>query len=192
MRTLVLVSLIGLLLNTARAWDRSEAVLFVDFAVTNQPMTLRNGFEVARTKSGASLEFTTPRQEAETAFSQRLHEAKAVSIGGWFLPRRAGEQYFLARGTPETGANGERFFRRQEQWVNFVLGTDERGFFLGTINGNNMMPFPLVTLEEVPIDSWSQLVVVKTADGFQKFYRNGTLRHTDSNSVNAPKVWPFD
>jgi dienelactone hydrolase len=192
MRTLVLVSLAGVLLNSARALDGSNAVLLVDFADTNHAVTRRGGLEVTKTKSGASLEFKTPRQEAEIPFSQKLHRTKAATIGGWFFPRRAGEQYFLARGTPQTGANGERFFRRQEQWVNFVLGTDERGFFLGTINGNNMMPFPLVTLEEVPIDSWSQLVVVKTADGFQKFYRNGTLLHTDSNSVNAPKLWPFD
>src|SRR5687768_3105416 len=144
MRALVLVSVAGLLLNPARAWDRREAVLFVDFADTNQDVKVRNGFDVAKAKSGAPLEFKTPRHEAEIAFSQKLHNAKAASIGGWFFPRRAGEQYFLARGTPETGANGERFFRRPEQWVNFVLGTDQRGFFLGTINGNNMMPFPLV------------------------------------------------
>jgi len=191
MRTLMLVAFAGLLLGSARAWDRREAVLFIDFADANHAVTLRDGVEVAKTKSGGALEFKTARHEAEIPFSHKLHEAKAVSIGGWFFPRRAGEQYFLARGTPETGVNGERFFRRQEEWANFVLGTDQRGFFLGTVNGNGVMPFPLVTLEEVPIDSWSQLVIVKTADGFQKFYRNGTLLYSDSNSVSAPKLWPF-
>jgi len=33
----------------------------------------------------------------------------------------------------------------------FVLGTDQHGFFLGTANGNGTMPFPHVTLNEVPI-----------------------------------------
>ena len=90
MRALVLVSVAGLLLNPARAWDRREAVLFVDFADTNQDVKVRNGFDVAKAKSGAPLEFKTPRHEAEIAFSQKLHNAKAASIGGWFFPRRAG------------------------------------------------------------------------------------------------------
>jgi dienelactone hydrolase len=53
------------------------------------------------------------------------------------------------------------------------------------------MPFPRVTLNEVPIDSWSQLVVVKTADGYQKFYRNGVRVHCDKDSAYAPLVRPF-
>jgi dienelactone hydrolase len=172
MRTLLLGLAILVGVTTAWALDRSDAALYIDFAETN-------------------LAFTTYEQRAEMPFSRKLDQVEAVTIGGWFFPRRSGEQYFMVRGAPETGANGERFFRRQEHWVNFLLGTDHRGFFLGTINGNSIMPFPLVTLEEVPINSWSQLVVVKSAGGFQKFYRNGTLVYSDSNSVNAPKLWPF-
>jgi hypothetical protein len=190
MQRLLPVLIVCLVVGTTGALDRREAALFVDVGETN--VALRNGVVVIKTEFGTALEFKTHRQEAEAAFSRKLDKAQAVTIGGWFFPRRSGEQYFIARGTPETGVNGERFFRRQERWVNFVLGTDHRGFFLGTINGNSIMPFPLVTLEEVPINSWSQLVVVKTADGFQKFYRNGALVHSDSNSVSAPKVWPFD
>jgi hypothetical protein len=141
--------------------------------------------------TNANREFKTSLQVVEVAFSNNLHQARAATVGGWFYPRRSGEQYFVTRGVPETGQNGERFFRREENWVNFVLGTDHRGFLLGTINGNGFMPFPHVTLAEVPIDSWSQLVAVKSADGFQKFYRNGALVHSDSNAVTAPKIWPF-
>jgi dienelactone hydrolase len=170
----------------------ADPVVYVDFAKSNHGLILSHGLTVVTGRFGAALEFTTPLQTAELPFTGKLDKVQAATVGGWFFPRRSGEQYFVARGIPDIGQNGERFFRRQDNWVNFVLGTDQRGFFLGTINGNSMMPFPLVTLEEVPIDSWSQLVAVKTADGFQKFYRNGTLVHSDSNSVNAPKIWPFN
>lgn len=169
----------------------TDATASVDFAKANHNATLHYGLTVITGRFGAALEFRSPLHVAELTFTSKLTNA-ALTVGGWFYPRRAGEQYFVMRGVPETGQNGERFFRRQENWVNFVLGTDHRGFFLGTINGNGFMPFPLVTLEEVPINSWSQLVVVKTADGFQKFYRNGTLVHSDSNAVMAPKIWPFN
>jgi dienelactone hydrolase len=82
-------------------------------------------------------------------------------------------------------------FRPREDWVSFVLGTDSRGFLLGTINGNGSMPFPHVTIEELPIGEWSQIVAVKTADGFHEFYRNGALVHTDRDSAHAPRAWPF-
>jgi len=58
----------------------------------------------------------------------------------------------------------------------------------GTINVNGSMPFAHVTVEGVPFDAWNQLVVVKDSHGFQKFYRNGTLVHTDRDSMYAPKV----
>src|SRR5688572_15014738 len=114
-----------------------------------------------------------------------------MTVGGWFFPRRAGEQSFFFRGLPETAPGGERMFRRQDDWVNFVLGTDSQGFLSGTINGNGVMPFPYVTLNDVPIDEWSQLAVVKCADGRQKFYRNGTLVHSDHDAASGGKVWPF-
>ena len=90
-----------------------------------------------------------------------------MTVGGWFFPRRAGEQYFFFRGLPDGRPAGRAaMFRPEDDWVNFVLGTDSHGFLLGTINGNGTMPFPHVTLNEVPINAWSQLVVVKDARGY--------------------------
>jgi hypothetical protein len=82
-------------------------------------------------------------------------------------------------------------FRPRESWVNFVLGTDQHGFLLGTVHGNGSMPFPHVTVDEVPIGAWSQLVVAKDAHGYQKFYRNGALVHTDRHATAAGRVRPF-
>ena len=36
---------------------------------------------------------------------------------------------------------------------------------------------------EVPIDSWSQLVVVKTREGYHRFYRNGALVHENADGA---------
>ena len=145
----------------------------------------------ARRVDGA-LEFTTPLQYAEMEFSGQLNEATAASIGGWFFPRRSGEQYFIFRGAPEIGPLGDRFFRPTNTWVNFVLGTDQRGFLMGTINGNGSMPFVHVTVNEVAFDAWNQLVLTKDTNGFQKFYMNGVLVHTDRSAIAAGKVWPFN
>src|SRR5438552_3406306 len=153
-------------------------------------------FESARLIHGAKrtangIEFTQSLQVAEIEFSKKLDGVEAVTVGAWVFPKQIGEQYFFCRGLPEAGPNGERMFRPNDAWVNFLLGTDSRGFLMGTIHGNGQMPFPYVTLNEVPIDSWSQLVVVKDAKGFQKFYRNGTLVCTDLDSCHAGKVRPF-
>jgi hypothetical protein len=75
--------------------------------------------------------------------------------------------------------------------VNFFLGADQHGFFMGCLNGNSQMPFPLVTLDALRIDAWHQLALVKDAQGGQKFYHNGVLVHTDADSCWAGKVWPF-
>lgn len=138
-----------------------------------------------------ALEFRTALDVAEADFSRALEGAGAVTVGGWFYIRRKGEQVLFGRGLPEIGPLGERFFRPQKDWVNFAVGTDQHGFFSGTINGNAEMPFLYVTVDEIPINTWNQLVVVKTADGFHRFYRNGTLVHTDRESTWAPKVHPF-
>lgn len=130
-------------------------------------------------------------EAGEAEISRKLDGLSAMTIGVWVHPKRNGEQIFFGRGVPECGPNGERMFRPNEDWVNFILGTDARGFLMGAIHGNGSMPFPFVTLNEVPINSWSQLVVVKDADGFQKFYRNGTLVCTDRDSCHAGKVRPF-
>jgi dienelactone hydrolase len=130
-------------------------------------------------------------QSGEVEFSRKLDGIEAMTIGVWVHPKRSGEQVFFSRGLPECGTNGERMFRPDEKWVNFLLGTDQHGFLMGTIHGNGTMPFPFVTLNEVPIDSWSQLVLVKDAKGYQKFYLNGTQVCDDAESCWAGKVRPF-
>lgn len=136
-------------------------------------------------------EFTSPMQQAEIEFSGKLDGCSAMTVGVWVYPKRRGEQVLFSRGVPECGPNGERIFRPNDKWVNFLLGTDAHGFLMGTIHGNGTMPFPYVTLNEVPIDSWSQLVVVKDEKGFQKFYRNGALVCSDRESCHSGKVRPF-
>jgi hypothetical protein len=102
-----------------------------------------------------------------------------------------GEQLFLTRGDIQIGPLGERFFRPSERLINFCIGTDQHGFFMGTINGNGRMPFVHVTVNDVPIQTWQHLVVVKDAEGFHHFYQNGTLVHTDRQATAAPsrQVW---
>jgi hypothetical protein len=175
----------------AGAVAADDPALILDFAKDDPSVRLVNGAKRVPGASGGALEFTQHLQYAEVALSRPLDGLRAMTVGGWFFPRRSGEQYFLSRGLPEVAPQGERVFRRQEAWVNFVLGTDQRGFLLGTINGNGVMPFPHVTLHEVPIDAWSQLVVVKDERGYQKFYANGTLVHSDRDAAAAGKVWPF-
>jgi dienelactone hydrolase len=162
-------------------------VLHLDFAHDQPDVMLVNG---ARRIDGA-LEFTNPLQYAEVPFAHKLDGIDSIAIGLWVYPKRAGEQCFFFRGIPEAGPNGERMFRPQDKWVNWVVGTDQHGFFLATANGNGTMPFPHVTLNEVPIDSWSQLVYVKDAHGYQTFYVNGTAVHSDKDAAAAGKVWPF-
>jgi hypothetical protein len=130
-------------------------------------------------------------QPGETEVSRKLDGIDSMTVGVWVQPRKAGEQIFFGRGAPERGPNGERMFRPNEGWVNFIVGTDHRGFLMGTIHGNGSMPFPFVTLNEVPTGSWSQLVLVKDAKGFQKFYVNGALVCTDLESCHAGRVRKF-
>ena len=92
---------------------------------------------------------------------------------------------------PEIDENGVRRFPPQERWVNFMLGTDQRGFLMGTINGNGAMPFPYVTVDDVRIDAWHQLVVVKDREGHHHFYHNGTRVHSTSESANRGSPRPF-
>jgi hypothetical protein len=137
------------------------------------------------------LEFTNALQSAEVDPPDGLDGIEAITIGGWFHPRGAGEQCFFFRGLPERSGSGERWFRPEADWVNFVLGTDERGFFLATANGNGSMPFPFVTLNPVPVHEWSQLALVKDAAGYQSWYRNGTLVWSDREAEAAPRATPF-
>lgn len=168
------------------------ALLFLDFD-SDAEVKLFHGAKRVEGKYGSAIEFTTALQYAEAPpFSRKLDGVSSVTAGGWFLPRRAGEQSFFFRGVPRIAERGERMFPPEKGWVNFVLGTDHHGFLLGTINGNGRMPFPLVTLDDVPINSWSQLVVVKDERGHHKLYRNGTLVHSDHDSAHAPSKTAFD
>jgi dienelactone hydrolase len=188
-----LVSILILLAVTAVRADvePAGAALFLDFEKDGTKVMFFHGVRHIQGRFGGALEFTTALQYADVEFSCRLDGAPAMTIGGWFFPRRSGEQYFLFRGVPEVGPQGERFFRPADNWVNFVLGTDQHGFLLGTIHGNGSMPFPYVTVNEVTFDAWNQLVIVKDAHGYQKFYLNGTLVHTDEQAEAAGKVRPF-
>ena len=144
-----------------------------------------------QSRHGAALEFTNALQYAETELTGALNSIQAATVGGWFYCRRSGEQAIFSRGLPEVNALGNRMFPPAADMVNFLLGTDQHGFFMGTINGNGSMPFPYVTVNAVPTDTWNQLVVVKDSEGYEKFYQNGTLIHSNQNRAAAGKVWPF-
>jgi dienelactone hydrolase len=166
-------------------------VLHLDFAADVKGVRFLNGAKRTEGKLGGAIEFNNPLQLAEIEMPAGLDGVEAATIGGWFMPRRSGEQLFLFRGVPEVAPQGERMFRPSDKWVNFVLGTDHRGLFMGALNGNGSMPFVHVTIDEVPINCWSQMVLVKDRQGHQKFYRNGVLVHTDRDAAAAGKVWPF-
>lgn len=190
----VLVTLTSLMLffRLARAdIDPKDAALHLDLAQPVSELRLVHGARHERTATNGWLEFDTALQMAERDFSRKLDGAQAASIGGWFFPRRSGEQAFFFRGLPETAPGGERMFRPATNWVNFFLGTDQHGFLMGCLNGNSGMPFPLVTLSEVAPGGWHQLVLVKDARGGQKFFHNGTLVHSDADSDHAGHVQPF-
>jgi dienelactone hydrolase len=168
----------------------AEAALYLDFAKPAAPVTLHHGARRADVAGGV-IEFTHALQWAETDARGLLADAKSASIGLWVYPKRAGEQSFLFRGMPEAGPQGERMFRPEKDWVKLLVGTDQRGFFLGSVHGNSRMPFPLVTLDSVGIDEWHQLVVTKDERGIQRFYRNGVLVHSDEHAMLAGEVRPF-
>lgn len=187
---LLMLSLQSVILQAQVARETPGQVLFLDFNEKDPSLQCHHGVRRIEGRFGSALEFTTALQYAEVEFSRSLHEAKSVTIGGWFFPRRTGEQSFLFRGVPEIGPLGDRFFRPAEDWVNFLLGTDQRGFFMGTINGNGSMPFPRVTVNEVAFDAWNQLVATKS-EAHHKFYLNGALVHTDHASVTSGGTRPF-
>ena len=163
----------------------------IDFEKDDPALRLVNGAKRIDCPHGGALELATAIQYAEIDVRGKLDGARGATAGGWFFPRRIGEQDFLSRGLPEIAPLGERMFPPRKDWVNLVLGTDEHGFLLGTVHGNGRMPFPYVTLCRVPIGSWSQLVVVKREDGYQDFYRNGELVRTDRDAAAGGAPRPF-
>lgn len=166
---------------------RAERILELDFAKTNLPIAFHHG--AAQTNGYA--QFTTALQFVEFTNRISLDGLTNITIGLWVYPHRIGEQYFFFRGVPQINDWGSRLFPPAPNWVNFLLGTDQRGFFMATANGNSHMPFAHVTVHELTINTWHQLVYVKDARGFQKFYANGALVHTDTGSVSAGKFHPF-
>src|SRR5262245_20286762 len=117
-RLLLFLSLVLLLRCPAVAQQSapSNASIYLDFSQQNEHLLLRNGLGMVTGRFGSALEFTTPLHLAELGLTKRLEGAQAATVCAWVMPRRSGEQYFVARGLPETGANGERFFRREETW----------------------------------------------------------------------------
>jgi dienelactone hydrolase len=170
--------------------DERSASVYLDFAREQNQVQLHGG--ARRTdQNGGALAFTTATQFAEISQSPNLEGVKGATVGGWFFLTRAGEQVLVSRGIPDVGENGERFFRPTANRAKFFIGTDQHGFFMGSMNGNSRMPFPLVTLDELSIDAWHQLVVVKEANGIQRFFHNGTQVHTDAEAEAAGVVIPF-
>lgn len=180
--------------------DPLDATFYVDFAVAPSDLSGQGralSLHDARWEMGKPLELTGRFQHADVDpagmrhLAERLDGIRAMTVGGWFLCRGRGEQVFFSRGEITPGPNGERMFPRGERYANFLLGTDHRGFFMGTVNGNGIMPFPHVTLNDLPPDQWHQLVVVKDAEGFQSFYVNGVRVHSDHEAAAGGRVWPF-
>jgi hypothetical protein len=187
--TLVCLSGVGL----AAEISPESALLYLDFE--NESLggvKLIGGAKRVAASFGQALEFRTPFDHAELAFDRQLDGLTEMSIGGWFFTRRQGEQYFFSRGLPQIAEDATRRFPPEQTWVNFVLGTDQRGFLMGTINGNGFRrggPFPYVTVNELPIDAWHQIVVVKDRRGTHHFYHNGALIHSSGHSDKTPR--PF-
>jgi hypothetical protein len=161
------------------------ALLFLDFEdELLDGVKFSGGARRVAGKYGQALEFRTPLAHAELPFDRKLDGLTEVSVGGWFFTRRQGEQYFFSRGLAQIADDATRRFPPEKAWVNFVLGTDQRGFLLGTINGNGSMPFPYVTVNELSIDAWHQIVVVKDRSGTHHFYHNGALVHSSAYQSN--------
>ena len=188
--------------TTAQAQVTSEdAVVFVNFrtgtanrGTAGGELVLEGGVAL---NSERRLEFTTDQHAAVldrsgmVQVSKLLREADALSLGGWFLCRRSGEQVLIGRDAIVIGPLGERFLRASDRFINFCLGTDQRGYLMGTINGNGNMPFVHVTINDVPIQTWQQLVVVKDREGHHSFYQNGSLIHSDEQAMAAPSKQPW-
>jgi dienelactone hydrolase len=62
---------------------------------------------------------------------------------------------------------------------------------MAAVHGNGRMPFPFVTLNDVPTHVWTRLVAVKDPKGFQRFYMNGVLVASDLEAAAGGVVRPF-
>src|SRR5688572_13401554 len=186
---ILLLTVFLLLPGSTAALGPREALLFIE-PRGNSNLHLLGGTQVITGAFGSAFEFKNSLQQATLSISNQFDGLKSLTVGGWFFLRQSGEQHLVSRGAVEFGNNGERFFRREEKWVNFLLGTDQRGFLMGAINGNGYMPFPQVSISEVRFDEWSQLAVVIAESGIHPLYQNGVLVHSDNNAGSS-KNWPF-
>ncbi len=169
-----------------------EAILFLDFKAELGGGVVRGGkVRHVRGSFGGAAQFRRADDHLEARLDRKLDGLEAITVGGWFFTRRTGEQVLFSRGMPEIDENGMRRFPPQERWVNFVLGTEQRGFLMGTINGNGAMPFPYVTVDDVQIDAWHQLVVVKDREGAHHFHHNGTRVHSTSDLPKEVRPRPL-
>jgi hypothetical protein len=191
LRSLLYCTLVWLsALPAAAEVSPESAILYLDFENESlDGVKLLGGAQRISGKFGHALEFGTPLDHAELRFDRQLDGLDEMSIGGWFFTRRQGEQYFFSRGLPRIEADATRRFPPEKRWVNFVLGTDQRGFLLGAIHGNGSSPFPYVTVNELGIDAWHQIVVVKDRNGMHHFYHNGALVHSGGHANTTPR--PF-
>src|SRR4051794_20511045 len=107
------IALLALATAARAAIEPGGAALYLDFRRPTEGLRLVHGARVAED----ALEFTGALQYAEVAWAHKLDGIAALSVGGWFFPRRGGEQSFASRGLPQVGSQGERFFRPQDGWV---------------------------------------------------------------------------
>lgn len=189
MRELLVPILLAISLRAQVAPER--AAVFLDFKTGTGPLELRDGAVWRTNEAPPHLAFDNVLARAELPLEGRFHHAREMTVGGWFWLQRSGEQALFSRGLPKTAPGGERTFPRERTWVNFVIGTDQRGFLLGAINGNGSMPFPRVTVQELEIGHWHQIALSKDARGVQRFFHNGRLVHSNERSVNGPQPDPF-
>src|SRR5436190_8025570 len=77
----------------------NDAAFFLDFATSANGVRLVDG--ARHDTNYHALLFTTASQYPELTEWKSLNGVQAMTIGGWFFPRRSGEQLFLFRGQPE-------------------------------------------------------------------------------------------
>ena len=182
---------VALLVGLLRA-GAAELVLHLRWDRPPEDVLLHEGLKVSSHNGVAVLEFETPLQHATLPLPKgAMDQADGLTVSMWVFPRRWGEQDLLSRGRVTIGKNGERLFRPEKDHVTLLVGTDQNGFLMGAIHGNGSMPFPFVTLNELPINSWSQVVVSKDARGHHRFYVNGVLICSDEDSAHAPVARAF-
>src|SRR5687768_9573035 len=92
------IGLLILLFTASFASASEQPTLLLDFADERTAKSDDLLFHRVKAIPGKPLELTDALQSVELSgeamrkLSQQLHGAKAMTIGGWFYPRRSGEQ----------------------------------------------------------------------------------------------------